>query len=96
MTTTQFLALLGAPSAIAALVSWLIEYWCEPFHALTPLGKKIATLLGCLALAWLVAGTGLYLGSLLWSRDLMVGTWLAGLTAFGAATGSHIPATGRR
>ena len=87
---------LGAPMFLGAVVSWIVEYVFDGFHSLTPLGKKLVFIIGCLALPYVVACVGVWTGQLAATRELWVNTFLAGCVAFWTTQAAHIPHTGRR
>lgn len=89
MDTKDLIALLGAPAALGAFVAWMLEYW-EPFHVLTPLGKKLAAIVGSMAVAWAIAGIGLWVGVLEASKELVVQICMAGGLAFWASQAGHL------
>lgn len=89
MGTNELIALLGTPAALGAFVAWALEYW-DPFHALTPLGKKVAAIFGSMAVTWAIAGVGLWVGQLEASRELVVQVFMAGGLAFWASQAAHL------
>jgi len=93
-TIQTLIALLGMPSALAAIVAWLIEQ-SETFQALTPKQKVLAFLAGSMALAWLIAGIGLWLGMLVLTRTLIVEVFLAGAGAFYTSQVAHLKDKGK-
>lgn len=93
-TVETLIGLLGMPSALAVVVAWLIEQ-SETFQTLTKRQKVLAFLFGCLALAWLVAGIGLWLGLLVFSKALIVNTFLAGAAAFYFSQAAHLRDQGK-
>jgi len=85
----QLIGLLAAPATLGAIVAWIIEYW-DPFHALTPFGKKVAMLIGCYALALLILGTGVWTGLLEMTRVRFVETLIAAAVACYASQIAHL------
>ena len=88
-TVETLIGLLGAPAAIAVIVSWLIER-SELFQELTPREKCISFLAGCMALPWAIAGVGIWLGMLTFDKVLVVETFLCGAFAFYASQVAHV------
>jgi len=95
MNTVDLVTILGVPAALGAIVAFLIERWNE-FHALTPFGKKVVTLILPYLVSYVIVAIALWVGTLSYSKELIVDTFLAASLAYAGSQGAHLLDYGKR